>query len=192
MDKTDCGFFRDESFRLLNIKELAKVGENILELRSIISQSEATYEHLSKSWDFESMKNSLSYDMEVEQVYIVGDFGGAIRSEIIDAGEEAIRITEPPVIAPMPTSVDISVLHLSGFPEFSGELTLCRELEARAGESLFVEPTLFGINSVHISVNGTEVAVRMFPPYRVDISPYLKEGKNTLELTLVNNLRNLR
>jgi hypothetical protein len=32
----------------------------------------------------------------------------------------------------------------------------------------------------------------MFPPYTVDISSYLSEGENTLELRIINNLRNMQ
>ena len=49
-----------------------------------------------------------------------------------------------------------------------------------------------GVNSRHLAVNGEEIAVRMFPPYRVELSPYLKAGKNTLTLTVINNLRNMQ
>ena len=75
IDKTDCGFFRDSSFRMLDIQKYAKVGENVIELLSLITQSEEVYENIEKSKKFESEKNKLTYDMEIEAMYLVGDFG---------------------------------------------------------------------------------------------------------------------
>ncbi len=191
VDKTDCGSFRDDSFRLLDISGLVRQGKNRIEFESVICQSEKTYEHLSNSWEFESMKNSLSYDMEVEQIYLVGEFGAQISSDIKDAGEEAYIISAPPAVAKMPSEVDIARLDLSGFPEFAGELCLSREFDIEDTDRYVVLEGR-GLNSVHIAVNGEHVATRMFPPYRVDISAYLRPGKNNIELRIVNNLRNMQ
>ena len=47
------------------------------------------------------------------------------------------------------------------------------------------------MNSVSLCVNGNAVATKMFPPYEVDISDHLSIGENTLELRILNNLRNM-
>ena len=122
IDKTDCGYFRDSAFRMLDIAPYVTTGENEIRFKSVIEQSPACYNHISNSWTFESMKNCLSYDMEIEPIYIVGDFGLGFdcEPEVLDNG--AYRISKQPVIVEAPTVVDASKLDYCGFAEFAGSV----------------------------------------------------------------------
>ena len=190
VEKIDRGYFRDSAFRLLDIAPLVVVGENVIRLRSTIVQSPECYRHLENSWTFEAMKNRLAYDMEIEPIYIVGNFGARNIGEREELELDAYRIGGQPHIIPAPAMVDISALDESGYPSFAGKLTL--EKEFRLDDtSRFVTLKGRGINSVRISVNGKEVATVMYPPYEVDLSRYLVKGENTITLTLIGNLRNM-
>ena len=46
-------------------------------------------------------------------------------------------------------------------------------------------------NVVSISINGKELPNIMWKPYKIEITEYLKEGINIIEVTLVNSLRNM-
>ena len=190
IDKTDCGYFRDSAFRKLNIAPYVKEGENEIVFDSTIEQTPACYEHISKSWTFESMKNCLSYDMEIEPIYIVGDFALRFDGEAEQIDEESYRIDKQPVITASKDKVDICALDFGGFAEFSGELTLSREYELDSTD-YYVMLRGRGMNAIRLSVNGEEVATKLYAPYRVELGDYLKVGKNTLTLTVVNNLRNM-
>ena len=190
IDKTDCGYFRDSAFRKINIAPYVKCGVNEITFNSAIVQTPACYEHISKSWTFESMKNCLWYDMEIEPIYIVGSFGLAFADEPAVIEEGAYRVAKQPVITAAPERVDIAKLDLGGFAEFSGELTLCREFELDS-TNYHVVPKGRGMNAVRVRVNGKDVATKMYAPYEVDLNEYLKVGKNVIELTVVNNLRNM-
>ena len=48
-----------------------------------------------------------------------------------------------------------------------------------------------GINVIEVKVNGKHVKDILWAPYFVDISDYLTVGKNTVEITIYNNIRNL-
>ena len=185
------GEFRDKSFKLLDIAGAVKAGENELVLKSTISQSEKTYEHLSQSWAFESMKNSLSYDIEIEPIYIVGDFGARLDAEKRNIDAVCYATAKLPVITEMPKTVIAEALAESGYPEFAGEITLERKISVD-DVNKFVTLRGLGMNSVHISVNGKEAGVKLYAPYDVDISEYLKVGENTIEIKIVNNLRNMQ
>ena len=200
----DVGFFRDKSFRLLPIADAVELGENTLELESTIVQSKEVYEHLDNSWAFETMRNCLSYDMELEPIYIVGDFGARIAGELSELDEHprrfdpdrealkesAYRISEPPIITSSSGTVDISSLETSGFPELAGELKLRRRFTL-TDKDRFVRLGGVGMNAVHITVNGKYVTRRLWAPFEVDLSDYLIEGENEIELLIVNNLRNM-
>ena len=190
INKTDKGFFRDSAFRLLDISYAAKRGENLLVLRSSIKQTDGCYEHISKSWAFESMKNCLSYDVEIEPVYIVGDFDLALPERIEELDKDAYRIFEQPVIVEKHKSVDISRLDFDGYSQFSGTLTLEKTVNVTDTKK-HVTLVGRGMNSLRIAVNGVEVATKLYAPYDVDITDYLKVGENTLTLTILNNLRNM-
>jgi hypothetical protein len=156
-----------------------------------VTQREETYKHLDDSWTFEAMKNCLSYDVEIEPIYIAGDFSAEIKGAVEELDRDAYRIKEPPVIAPARKTVDINRLDMSGYPEFSGELTLTKSFRLD-GTDHHVTLVGRGINCIHLTVNGKYVTKKLFGPYDVDISDHLVKGENTLELKIVNNLRNMQ
>lgn len=199
LEKHDVGYFRDISFRRLPIGEHVRVGENLIELNSTVCQSDKTFAHLDNSWVFETMSNCLSYDVEIEPIYIAGDFG----VELVKDGYEELalgsyRVKEQALnggytfkIVPKKETVDISKLEDSGYPEFAGTLTLkkCVNLaDTHYRVKLFGK----GMNSIHLTVNGKYVGCRMFGPYDVSLSDYLTVGENELEIKIVNNLRNMQ
>ena len=188
--KNDAGYFRDSSIRMLPIGDYAVVGENTVTLRSTVSQSEACYRHLDSSWAFESMRNCLWYDTEIEPVYIVGDFGLRINGEPTELIRDAYRTYGAPTIVKAPDTVDIARLDLDGYSQFAGRLTLTKTVDVTdTHRTVHLEGR--GMNSIHLTVNGKEVATKLYAPYDVDITDYLVEGENTLELTILNNLRNM-
>ena len=190
ISKKDCGYFRDSAFRKLDIAEYIRCGENTVTFESTVEQSRACYNHIANSWTFESMKNCLSYDVEIEPIYIVGDFALKLEDEPQEAGVGTYHISEQPSIIESPTEVDISKLDYSGYAEFAGELTLSRRVVLNDTDYYCVLAGN-GINAIRLSVNGNKVATKLYEPYRVDLCEYLHEGENEIELTLVNNLRNM-
>ena len=190
IDKTDCGYFRDAAFRLLDIASAVEVGANTIRFRATITQSPETYQHLENSWTFEGMKNCLSYDMEVEPIYLVGDFGVAFTDTPEELKLDAYRTHSPLVITAGQRVVDIAALDMSGYPEFAGTITLEKTFNLD-NTNYYVSLKGRGINSIRLAVNGKHVATVMNPPYEVDLSDYLVKGENTVTLTLLNNLRNM-
>ncbi len=190
VEKNDCGYFRDTAFRMLDIAPYALEGVNVIRFRSTIVQSPECYRHLANSWTFEGMKNRLSYDMEVEPIYIVGDFGVKFPTESVELPLDAYRNYSPAYITAKPETVDIAALDASGYPEFAGKLTLEKTFNLD-NTDCHVSLRGRGINSIRIAVNGKQVATVMNPPYEVDLSEYLAKGENAVTLTLLNNLRNM-
>ncbi len=191
LEARDAGFFRDTSFRLLPVADLLRRGENEIVLSGIISQREETYRHLSHSWTCETMKNSLAYDEEVEQIYIVGDFGTAVNETPEECGKDAYRIRTAPRITAKPQTVTLSAIDRSGFAQFAGTLVLEGEVDVTDTARL-LEIEKGGINSLGVAVNGRDLGTRMFPPYVYDLQDVLTPGKNTVTLTLRGNLRNMQ
>lgn len=198
LEKRDVGDFRDISFRRLPMRELVVVGENTIEIECTICQSQKTLDHIDNSWVCETMSNCLSYDIEIEPIYIVGDFGVKITAEITELDKDAYRVKENALegghsfaITKAPKTVKAESLDFSGYPQFAGAITLKRTVNV-SDVNTRVELTGRGLNSIRISINGREIATRMFGPYSVSIGEYLVPGENEIELTILNNLRNMQ
>ena len=127
IDKTDCGFFRDSSFRMLNIQKYAKVGENVIELISLITQSEEVYENIEKSKKFESEKNKLTYDMEIEAIYLVGDFAVKTEGTFEPIPNNAYFYDGKFVVVEPSTEIELKNLEQNGYSFFSGELCVSKK-----------------------------------------------------------------
>ncbi len=190
--KSDCGFFCDHSFRRLDISGLMKVGENTIETRVHFIQSEAVYENLEKSKAFESEKNKLTFDMEIEAMYLVGDFGVRADGAFEEIPNKAAFFTGNFVMTAPATSVTLKNIERQGYLFFAGELTVQKTFSLAEGDiARVLSFEKAGINAIRIKVNGKAVDTILWAPYTVDLTPYLTAGDNTVELTLVNNLRNL-
>ena len=138
----------------------------------------------------ESVRNCLSFDTEIENIYLFGSF--SVRTDA-DAFTPEPRFAESYtggfcLDAPN-AEVDPSDLVRSGFPFFGGRLRLRCELDWKPGDPAELVPggrwAIMGIE-----VNGESAGTLMFDTHR-DLTPWLREGKNEIILTPCCALRNL-
>ena len=190
IDKTDCGYFRDSAFRMIDIRKYAVIGENKIEMSVRFEQSAETYENIQKAVFFESNKNKLVYDMEIEAIYLVGDFAVEHSGEIVEGERGAAFFEDNFKIACAKENIALSNIERQGYPFFSGSMTLKKSfvLDSTDYKIAFGKQ---GINAIKLRVNGQDVRTILWAPYETDISKYLKVGENEIEITLINNLRNL-
>ncbi len=190
IDKTDCGYFCDSSFRKLDVSKYLKQGENTITLCTVFKQSDEVYENIEKAKIFESELNKLTYDMEIEPIYVVGKFSVKCDGEFECLDKDAIRFNGKFVLDRPTECLKLSDIEQQGFPFFCGEIT--------AQKTFFIDDVNFkaefnkkGVNVIKIRVNGEECETLMWEPFFADLSKYLKQGENKIEITMVNNLRNL-
>ncbi len=193
IEKTDCGYFVDTSFRKIDIAKYLAVGKNQISLEALFKQSERVYENLEKSYRDESERNKFTYDMEIEPVYIAGDF--SVKSEGIFEKLErnAVRYSGDFVLAEPEKTLKLANIEQQGYPFFAGKLTLEKTFVLQDRETIKYRLAFkkLGVNAVKIKVNDGEEQTFLWGPYEQDISKWLKEGENRIEITLINNLRNL-
>ncbi len=190
--KADNGFFRDKSFRKLDISGMMQVGENIIETNVCFINSDEVYENLVKSKEFESEKNKLTFDMEIEPMYIVGDFGVRADGTFETLPHKASFFDGKFVMTAPTKTVTLKNIERQGYIFFAGELCVEKTLMLAKGDTARVlNFSKAGVNAIRVAVNGRPVTTVMWAPYSVDLTPYLVEGENTVSLTLVGNLRNL-
>ncbi|MNJ45066.1 hypothetical protein D3C77_401440 [compost metagenome] len=153
-----------------------------------------TYESLERARKFESEGNKLTFDTEIESIYIVGAFGVASASPFEDGERSAVYTSGSFTLTELPESVLTGDLVPQGFPFFAGSIRLQQTvfLDWEAWTSArwdFKLPSDAIVSRLYI--NDQEVRTFVWEPYEADITPYLRQGHNCIELELVNSCRNL-
>ncbi len=190
IDKTDCGYFRDVSFRMIDIAKYACIGENKIEMACHFEQSQKTYENIVKAGIYESEKNKLVYDMEIEAIYLVGDFAVRCDGEFSATDKDACFADGGFTVVKAEDKAALSSLEQNGYPFFSGKIVFSRKFTLDDTDYK-ISFNKKGVNVIKLTVNGRLVRTILWAPYTLDISEYLTIGENEIEIEILNNLRNL-
>ncbi len=194
VDTADCGWWRDPSFRKLNIAGLTVPGLNTVVVKTLYYNSPETYEALEKARRFESEGNKLKVDTELESLYVIGAFGVAGSVPYTDGERRAVFTEGPFTLTELPETVSADDLVRQGFPFYAGrlrlEMTVPVDLEG-AGAAQWVFGGAPDAAVCRLAVNGQEAERFLWEPYEADITSYLRQGDNTITLELANSCRNL-
>ncbi|MNO80608.1 hypothetical protein D3C76_718200 [compost metagenome] len=194
VETASSGWWRDISFRTIDISGLAAAGRNALVLRMEFHGSQEISDRLARAKAFEAEGNKLTIDQELESIYLLGDFGVHSGSGFTD-GERRAVFTEGPFQLMEPSrQVQTGDLTRQGFPFFSGSLRLRQTLtldaaQASGAQWFFQAPPDAIVTKLFI--NGVEVRSFLWEPYHADISSFLHSGSNVIELELTGSCRNL-
>lgn len=182
------GYFADKSFQKIDIAKYLQLGENIISFDCNFKQSEEFYENLQKAKVFESEKNKLAYDMEIEAAYLVGDFSLKTDGEWTALENKAVRYHGEFVIDAPKAEVEIKNLEQQGYPFFCGSMTLEGTLDVQ-GENPVLDLDWKGINAVRVEIGGTEKV--LLTDNRLSLAELGVTGLTDVKFTFFNNLRNL-
>ena len=186
----DEGWFTDKSFRRFDISGTLSKGINTVSFETDYTPSEELLQNIEKSLVFESEKNKLTYDVEFEPIYIVGEFGVSISKDIQKLPYNAIRVKEDFALVAPTDKISLINIEQQGFPFYKGRLKLKKIIDIPHTDYK-LKISKKGINAIKLRVNGNDAGTLLWEPYELDLREYLKVGENELELTLVNNLRNM-
>lgn len=192
----DGGEFFDSAFRRIVLPYPVKCGENILTMKMRYTQPEGFYEQLEKAKYCETEYNKLTFDTEIESVYLVGDFAVRHTGNSEKLERDAVRYQGKFILgAPLNgQTVHAADLTAAGMPFFAGKVTLQKcftltESEAAAVKTLRWQP--HGANSYHVKLNGAAVGSCFWEPYVLDLAGACRAGENILEIECVTSLRNM-
>lgn len=180
----------DKSIRVFDISGFISEGENTVTISTRYTPSEKLLENLEKSKVFESEKNKLCYDLEIEPMYLFGNFGVGFSGNLLKLDKNANRFVGIFELTDLPKSIETSDITLSGFPFFSGRLVLNKTINI-SDASYSIKINKKGVNALNFKVNGKSAGSLMYDGEELDVSSYLEKGDNTIEVEIVNNLRNL-
>lgn len=188
VDAPVSGWYRDKSFKKIEVSRYLQVGANTISFDCNFSQSEAVYQNLEKAAIFESEKNKLAYDMEIEAIYLLGDFRVRTDGTWEDLPRNAVRY-HGEFVLDAPTKI-LYPQHIEqqGFPFFCGKLCLETTLHI-SGENPILEIPWKGCNAVKVEIASMEKT--MLTSRFLPLSDFAVQGNVPVRLTLVNNLRNL-
>lgn len=181
----------DNNFRATNIAPFVVEGDNEVVIHIDYYQNDYVYYVLYGNV-MESLRNCLNFDTEVECAYLVGDFAIKTDKDAFSYHENAgMRYSAKSefVLTEQKTTVDRTNLVHDGYPFFTGKIDLSTLIDYKTGD-----PTVLYLDGRYatcdIYVNGTYVDTLIFSKY-LDISNYLKNGKNKINFVLSTNNRNL-
>ena len=189
----DGGYYIDKSIRKSNISKYLKAGKNSITLKGEFYQNEDVYRVLFTKGIHETERNKLTYDTELESIYITGSFGVRAEDEVSYGERKAIFAGKRFTLTEMPKTVDISKITESGFWFFSGAMELKNKFSVEKKENTKYVLSLRKLNApaAILEINGKRCATLMFAPFSADISEYIKDGENDLKITLLSGNRNL-
>ncbi|NLC59436.1 MAG: hypothetical protein GX774_21570 [Armatimonadetes bacterium] len=193
VEMADQGCYRDTSFRKVDIRGRLKPGRNELVLETTFRQPPEVYENLRRAAVFEAEKNKLTYDSEIEAIYLVGDFGVATPGTFTPLPRGAVRYRGEFLLTAPPRQVTLGDLTPQGLPFFNGTVRLRKRVTLGADE-VAGRSFRFAERMAHVvglTVNGRHVRDWYWRPYEADLDGFLKEGENLFELELTSGLRNL-
>ncbi len=190
------GYLFDRAFERIALPGNLKTGRNVIYMKMHYHQDEEVYARLQRALKFETEYNMLTYDTEVESIYLCGNFTcrHTGRVEPLLRGAERLHGTFSLGPGAVGKSIHADDLVTAGYPFFAGKAVLRREFELTANEAESIRLLRFvpiGANSYRIRINGDEAGFWSygFAAFRID--QLIHAGRNTLEVELVTSLRNM-
>ncbi|HOM26686.1 MAG TPA: glycosyl hydrolase [bacterium] len=177
--KKDCmEEWLDPSFKKIKIpKNYIKRGKNKIEMDVTFIPPE--------------FKNTLIFrkdGIEIENIYLLGNFVvKAKKVEYKNGGYYLNNFT----IAVKEKEINEDDINLQGYPFYSGSIKAFKEIEIKDIKKTFLKFEEFKCVVAKIKINEKQKGIVYLPPYEIEITEYLKEGKNIIEIELFSSLRNL-
>ena len=192
----DLGYVFDKSFRRIALPKNVKVGKNVIGMRTTYHQPQWLYDKLEAAKKFETEYNMLTFDTEMESIYLLGAFSVRHNGDVETLPREAVRYNGTFEIGAslIGKSIDGKDFVASGYPFFAGVATMSKTFELTADEVKAAKILRFapqGANSWKVTVNGKDAGTCYWAPYAVCVEGLLKEGENTVEFELTQSLRNM-
>ncbi len=184
---------QDAAFVSADISGRVRIGSNELVFMIDYYQPEHVYDvfngyyYDAKTSVTESLVNCLSYETDIECVYLRGDF--CVECDKYEQGDKRTLICDGGFRVTLPRRyVTLNSLCKDGFPFFAGSVTFDADVCLRGDERLLKLVGRYA--TAHVRVNGGQEKLIMFGD-SCDISDSVRKGENTLSIRLTNSLRNL-
>lgn len=183
---------QDPAFVSADIAEKVKFGRNQIVFMIDYYQPEHVYKvyngvYYDHDDTTESLVNCLSFETDIEDIYLRGDF--CVETPEMEPGAKNTLLTDGPFRVTLPRKyVNLNSLAADGFPFFAGTIRVRVPFVAEGTETKLRLNGRFAV--AKISVNGGKEHMLMFTD-EADISGDVRPGENMMTLELTNSCRNL-
>lgn len=188
LDRKAVGYFADKSFQKIDIEDWVQVGRNTISFECDFLQSAAFYENWKRAHLYESERNKLVYDFEIEPIYLVGDFRVKTEGIWTVLDKDAVRYHGSFALDAVQKEICTSHMEKQGYPFFCGEMVLEGELDI-TGENPVLQLKRRGVTAVKVEIGDKEKW--MLTNDKLSLKEFGVTGKVNARFTLMNNLRNL-
>lgn len=179
-------YFADTDFRKYDVTALITNGENRVVLEFEIPALRLGFD-LEKVHD--SVRNKFSYPVEVESIYLLGDFSVQAKGRV----QECINcvVTDGDFeIVPRCASCFPGDLTVQGNWFYTGN-ALYETRFTYSGGRVYLRAAEYAGAAVGIYVNGAYAGTSFYGGNTTDITAYLHRGENDIRLELLGTLRNM-
>ncbi len=193
-------WYLDPDFRRTQIAPYVRRGENIIELVGRFWQRRELYDYLYRPKDLSSNFyavdfefESVTYDVELESIYLLGDFCVESSEAYVPGRRRArstsgtFRLTEPK------KELRTGDITTQGYPFFAGtmDVEFTVTLDKKPGLRYILDEPKPDCPAAQLLVNGKDAGMLLWAPGKPDITDLLCSGENKLTLRLYSGLRNL-
>lgn len=176
---------REREFLQGDISPFVHIGENVIVRKMRFYQGENVYYALFGEGVTETLLNCLSYDTELEPLYLAGEFG-VFAGKMIPGQAEGVLLGSDFTVGKMPRQVKNPVT--DGYPFFAGKMRLERTVMLEDPDVILEFQGRF--QTMKVWVNGQEAGCLLYDN-RLDISRFARAGENEIVLELTVSNRNL-
>lgn len=195
-EAVDGGKFFDQAFRRIALPQNLQYGINTIGMKCRFHQDQTLYDSLEKAKKFETEYNKLTYDSEIESIYLVGNFRVEHDGKVEQLNRQAKRycgkfILGQPLLNSVVNAADIAE---DGMTFFAGKTVLKQDFSLTSDEAAKCKYLRFrhiGANSYCVKINGIEAGFLYAGQFALPVGTLLKEGVNTLEIEMTVSLRNM-
>ncbi len=189
----DNGWYCDKAFRRCVIRDYVQEGENVLALSGEFFQRQKVYDVLFGENVHEVERNKLTFDTEMESLYLLGDFAVQAAAVPEYGIRRAVWAGQDFTLCPQTDTVDLSDITTRGYWFFAGKLRVKQAVTVKKqpGVRYVVEAAKLNVPAARVYINGTEAGLLYLAPFKVDVTNLLANGENTVEIELLTGNRNL-
>jgi hypothetical protein len=143
----------------------------------------------------ESQTNKITYDTEIESIYLLGHFGVYSMSDYRYGDRRAVFADGPFICRQMPATVTTGDLSAQGLAFYAGNVRLIQHIDVphlKPGQRVYLDLCTKPDDVLtKIWVNERVAGNIPWAPYKIDITDVLKNGQNALAIELMGSCRNL-
>ena len=192
-DFNDCGYEIDKSFRKMDIAEFVREGENEIILETEFYQRQKVYDVIFGENVHETERNKLTYDTEIESIYLFGDFGVRTLDPITYGERRTVFAGSNFEIISRPTELECDRITESGNLFFAGNISLAQKVSVNKKDGVDYAVSLSALNApaAELFVNGECAGMFAFSPFTLDVTRLLRDGENEFTFKLYSGNRNM-